>query len=68
MSSRKGLLKKIILSIIGIIVLFAIVVIVNLKLFERNWSIVSKGQPIKNYGERNCALLVIDIQEATTLN
>ena len=40
--------------------------IINLLVFEKNGSVVSKGQRIKNYNERNYALLVIDIQEATT--
>ena len=31
-----------------------------------NGSVVSKGQPIGNCSEHNYALLVIDIQEATT--
>lgn len=66
MPKKKGLLNKIILGIIGLLVLFIIVLFVNYKIFEKNWSIVSQGQPIENYGERRAALLVVDIQEGTT--
>lgn len=66
MSRKKGVLKKIMLGIIALLVLFIIVLFVNYKLFEKNWSIVSQGQPIENYGERRVALLVVDIQEGTT--
>jgi nicotinamidase-related amidase len=41
-------------------------VIVNLILLGKNESIISKGQAIEIYNEPNYALLVIDIQEATT--
>ena len=66
MPKKKGLLNKIILGIIGLLVLFIIVLFVNYKIFEKNWSIVSQGQFIENYGERRAALLVVDIQEGTT--
>jgi nicotinamidase-related amidase len=66
MPKRKGVLKKIILGTIGLLVLFIIVLFVNYKIFEKNWSSVSLGQPIVNYGERRAALLVVDIQEGTT--
>jgi nicotinamidase/pyrazinamidase len=66
MTKKKGLLKRIIIGIVGTIVLFIIVLIGNLVLFEKNASIVSEGQAIENFDERNFALLVIDIQEATT--
>lgn len=58
--------KKILLGIIGITVLFILVVIANFVIFGKNASVVSKGQPIENYKEHNSALLVVDIQEATT--
>ncbi|WP_372934256.1 cysteine hydrolase family protein [Mariniphaga sediminis] len=66
MTKKTRKFKKIILGIAGILVLFILIVIVNLIIFEKNASVVSKGQPIKKYGEHNYALLVIDIQEATT--
>ena len=66
MDKKKGKLKKIIFGIVGTIILFIIVVIVNLIIFEKRASVVSKGQPIENYKGSNCALLVVDIQEATT--
>ncbi|MBU1011782.1 MAG: hypothetical protein KKG99_02150 [Bacteroidetes bacterium] len=62
----KAIIKKIVFGIIGAIILFVVVVIVNLIVLEKNASIVSKGKPIVNYNEYNRALLVIDIQEATT--
>ena len=66
MAKKKGVIKNIILGIIGIIILFIVIVIVNLIIVSKNESIISKGQPIKNYSEHNYALLIIDIQEATT--
>jgi len=66
MLKKKGVLKKIILGIIGLLVLFIVVLFVNYKIFEKNWSSVSLGQPIMNYSVRKAALLVVDIQEGTT--
>ena len=66
MTKKKGKLKKIILGTIGVIILFILVVIVNLIVFEKESSVVSKGQPIENYNRSQSALLVLDIQEATT--
>lgn len=63
---KKGIVKKIVYGIIGTIILFILIVVVNLSFFLKNDSIVSKGQPIQNYGKRNCALLVVDIQEVIT--
>lgn len=57
---------KIVLGIIGIIILFIILVFVNLVIAGKNESEISQGQPISNYAESKQALLVIDIQEATT--
>ena len=66
MAEKKGIVKRIIFGIIGTIILFVVIVIVNLIIVQKNESIVSKGKPIKKYSEHNYALLVIDIQEATT--
>ena len=66
MARKKGIVKNIIFGIIGTIILFVVIVIVNLIIVGKNESIISKGQPIENYSEHNYALLVIDIQEATT--
>ncbi len=66
MIKKKRILKKIIIGIIGTMILFIVVTIVNLIVVGKNESIISKGQPILNYNEQNYALLVVDIQEATT--
>ncbi|MBG0859312.1 MAG: cysteine hydrolase [Bacteroidales bacterium] len=66
MIKKKGTVKNIIFGIIGAIILFVVVTIVNLIIVGKNESIISKGQPIMNYSEQNYALLVVDIQEATT--
>ncbi len=63
---KKGTVKKIIFGIIGTVILFILVVVLNLVFLVKNESIVSKGQPIQNYGKNNCALLVVDIQEVIT--
>ncbi len=66
MARKKGMVKKIIFGIVGAIILFIVIVIVNLIVLGKNESIISKGQAIEIYNENNYALLVIDIQEATT--
>lgn len=66
MTTKSKILKKIIFGIIGTAVLFIIIVIINLIIVENDSSVVSRGKPIADYSEANYALLVIDIQEATT--
>jgi len=66
MTKKKGLIKKILFGILGIIILFVLIVFINLIISGQYESIVTKGQPIDNYSEHKSALLVIDIQEATT--
>ena len=66
MTKKKGIAKKIIFGIIGSIILFIAIVFINLIIVGKNESVISKGQPIQNYNESKSALLVIDIQEATT--
>jgi len=66
MTKKKGIIKKIVFGIIGSIILFVIIVFVNLIIFEKNGSVVSTGKPIENFAEHHSALLIIDIQEATT--
>jgi len=65
---RKGVIKKIILGILGAALFFILLLIVNLIVFEKNSVKISEGRPIDNYGSNKSALLVIDIQEATTGN
>ena len=48
------------------IVLIIGILFINLKVFMKRGSIVTKGIPIENYQSNNSALLVIDIQEYTT--
>ncbi len=66
MVKNKRTLKKIVFGIIGTIILSVIIVFVNLIIFEKNGSIISTGRPIENFAEHHSALLIIDIQEATT--
>ena len=66
MAKKKGKIRKIVFGTIGIIILFVVILYVNLKIVENTASIISKGQPIKSFSERKCALLVIDVQECTT--
>jgi nicotinamidase/pyrazinamidase len=55
-----------IFRMLGAIVLFIAVLIGNLLLFEQRASVVSEGEPIAASDEVHPALLVIDVQEATT--
>lgn len=66
MAKKIGILKKFIFGIVGAVVLFILILIMNLIILEKNESIVSKGQPIENFREQHAALLVIDVQEVTT--
>ncbi len=66
MVKKKSVIRKIIFVIVGAIILFIAVVFVNLLIFQYTATEVSTGQPIKAYAEQQAALLVIDIQEATT--
>jgi nicotinamidase/pyrazinamidase len=66
MAKKKGLVKKIIFGILGIMILFILIVFINLIITEYHGSAVTKGLPIENYTNPKSALLVIDIQEATT--
>lgn len=66
MTMKKGLIKKIIFGILGFIILFVLIVFINLIITEQYGSIVTTGQPIEKYTHPKSALLVIDIQEATT--
>ncbi len=66
MTKKKGLVKKIVFGILGTIIVFVLIVFINLIISGQYESIVTKGQPIENYSKRKSALLVIDIQEATT--
>lgn len=66
MNKKKGLIKKIVLGMSGILVLFILIIFLNLIISGQYESKVTKGQPIENYSEHKSSLLVIDIQEATT--
>jgi nicotinamidase/pyrazinamidase len=63
---KKGLIKKTLLGCIGIIILIILIIIANLIITEKIQSLVSEGKSIEKYNEIKPALLVIDIQEATT--
>ena len=61
-------MKKIILTIVSIIVLFILILAVNYFIFIQTVNEVSQGKPIAQTDTVIQALLVIDIQEATTGN
>jgi len=58
--------RRIIFRTVGVIVFFILVLIGNLLLFEKRASVVSEGEPITASDVVRPALLVIDVQEATT--
>ena len=68
MNKKKGLIKKIMLGITGLIILFILIVFINLLITGHAGSVITKGLPIESYPHPGSALLVIDIQEATTGN
>ena len=61
-------MKKIILTIASIIILFILILVVNYYIFFQTVNEVSQGKPIIQKDTINLALMVIDIQEATTGN
>jgi nicotinamidase/pyrazinamidase len=60
------MVKKIILSIVTLLVLFVLVLFVNYKIWDKKSSRISQGKPIIQKEEKKQALLVIDIQEGIT--
>jgi nicotinamidase-related amidase len=63
---KKGIIKKIIFGIIGILALFILITAVSLISLFRNSHVVSEGQPIEKHSEHISALLIVDIQEVIT--
>lgn len=61
-------MKKIILTIVSIIILFILILAVNYFIFFQTVNEVSQGNPIAQTDTVKQALMVIDIQEATTGN
>ena len=61
-------MKKIIISIVSILVLFILVLVINYLIFQHTAVQISKGEPITQKDTVKQALLVIDIQEGTTGN
>jgi len=61
-------MKKIIFTIVLILVLFILILVVNYVIFMQTVNQVSQGKPITQIDTVKQALMVIDIQEATTGN
>ena len=61
-------MKKIIISIVSILILFILVLVINYMIFQHTAVQISKGEPITLKDTVKQALLVIDIQEGTTGN
>ena len=59
-------MKKLILSIISILILIVVIIIANFVIAEKNGAVISKGKPIIKKSVIKQALLVIDIQEGLT--
>jgi nicotinamidase-related amidase len=64
--SRTDMIKKILLSLFGAIILVIGILYINLKIYMKKGTVVTTGVPIESYQSHNSALLVIDIQEYTT--
>ena len=61
-------MKKLILTIVSIPVLFILILVVNYIIFQSTANRVSQGKPITQKDSIKQAVLVIDIQEGTTGN
>lgn len=64
--TKKRIIKKILIGFLGVVILSILIIIINLIIFERKADEISSGKPIEIYYKSNSALLIIDIQEATT--
>jgi nicotinamidase/pyrazinamidase len=60
------MLKKVILTIVSLLVLFVLVLFVNYKIWDKKGSRISQGKPIIQKETKKQALMVIDIQEGIT--
>ena len=63
---KRRTFKKILAGIAGVTLLFAVVVVANLLIVSYNGEKISQGTIISEYDHPQPALLIIDIQEATT--
>lgn len=63
---KRQTFKKILTGIAGVVILFVLVVVVNLLIVNNDQKKISQGKRIQEYEHPQPALLVIDIQEATT--
>ncbi len=63
---KRRTFKKILTGIAGVVILFVLVVVVNLLIVNNDQKKISQGKRIQEYEHPQPALLVIDIQEATT--
>jgi nicotinamidase/pyrazinamidase len=61
-------MKKIIISIVSILILFILILVINYLIFQHTAIQISQGKPITQKDTVKQALLVIDIQEGTTGN
>ena len=59
-------MKRILLSILSILVLCIVIIVINFLIFQKNSKVISKGNPIIKSNTTKQALLVIDIQEGLT--
>jgi nicotinamidase-related amidase len=66
MAIKKKAVIRFILGFSGVVLFFFACAVIFLIIALRNGSVVSKGSPISDYPVKKSALLVIDIQEATT--
>lgn len=66
MALKKGIIKKFIFGIVGILTLFILITAVSLISLFKNSHVVSEGQPLEKYSEHISALLIVDIQEVIT--
>lgn len=63
---KRRTFKKILAGLAGAVILFVLVVVVNLLIVNKDQEKISQGKRIKEYEDPQPALLIIDIQEATT--
>lgn len=61
-------MKKILLTFVSLLVLVILILVVNYLVFVKMATRISVGEPINPKETKNLAVLVIDIQEATTGN
>lgn len=60
------MIKKILVGLVIVLITIILFLVTYVYIYAKKARVISEGNPIEKYGKGNFALLVMDIQEATT--